>query len=236
MDESDEPRQLSPRHSPNDRELSRRLLGARFSHAGGYIRAREEAGELCTGPEWLPFNLWQTAEYGHGPESDCARALSSSASAEKLWKAIDARYGTTDAIALSLPAVCANAKARWAITPRTSPSEYREQRERLARNAEQLAVELERFNLHRDPDDHELPGLYDFSELMTQSELDALDQAVRYTGWVITSRALERANQPLPTWGEFNDIGSKARALGYKDGDLYTPAREAAMTIYPLMY
>lgn len=235
MGDPDKPQGLSPRFSPEERELFRRLANARFGRKGNYILAREEAAGQYTGPDWMPFNLWQTAEYDRGLEGDCARTLGNGAGAEKLWAAITARYHRTDSIALSLPSVCADAKARWRVTPRATPSEYREQREKLSRNAEQLAVELERFYVHRDPDAHEFPGMLDFAELMTQPELDRLDEAIRYVAWGIASRALSDAGQTLPTWGEYNAIGEKARALGYSDDDLVTPAREAARAIYGLM-
>lgn len=226
---------LSPRYSDNDRRAFGRLRHARWSpHGNGYSLARDECS-WYRGPDWMPFNLWQTAEYGGGAERDCAATLCQASGAESLWSAIAAKYPRPDGIALSLPMVCAEAKARWANIPRMTPSEFREHREMLARHAEQLAVELERFYLPRDPDDCEFSGLLDFTELMTQEELDRFDQAIRSVANVIVNRERARNDMPPLTWGEYNDIGERARRLGYSGRDLLTLAQEDAREIRILM-
>ncbi len=226
---------LSPRYSDDDRRTFGRMRHARWSpHGMGYSLAANECS-WYRGPDWVPFNLWQTAEYGQGSVRDCAEVLCYGTGAEQLWAAIAAKYSRPDGVALSLPMVCAEAKSRWAVTPRDKPSDYREQRETLARHARQLAVELERFFLPRDPDDYEFSGLLDFTELMTVEELACLDHATRLTSHVIGNRALRRAGLRPVAWDEYNDIGDKARELGWRDEDLHAPAREDAMDIYALM-
>lgn len=243
---------LSPRHSDSDRELFRRIHSLRWSLDGGYTLAHDECGDWYVGPRWVPFNLYSNAEfYGHSPGAqDCARILVQSAGAEKLWGDILSKYGRphsadtglsarqnnhADNIAAVLPVVCAEAKAGWALIPPLRPSEYKKQRDELARRAEQLALELERFYLSRDPDDCELPGLFDFRELMTQEELDRFDQAIRITTARIANRARNRAGLPGLDWEEYNDIGEDARALGYGSNDLHTMARIDAVEVYGLM-
>lgn len=226
---------LSARYSEDDRLKFGRLRHARWSPRGtGYVLARKEC-DWYRGPDWVPFNLWQTAEYGSGLNQECAVTLLQASGAELLWSAIAAKYPQPDNLALSLPMVCAEAKARWADIPRMTPSEFRAQRENLARHAEQLAIELERFYLPRDPDESEFSGLLDFQDLMTQEELDRLDQAIRVTTYAIANRALERAGLPPVVWDDYNDIGDEARALGYGNSDLNTPARIDAKAVYSLL-
>lgn len=232
---------LSPLKSSEDREIYDRVANARFGGAHRYMLARDECGDLYTGPAWAPFNLWHSAEYGHGAERDCARVLCYGTGAEMLWAEIAARYPEPDSVALSLPTVCADAKARWAAIPRLTPSEFRKHVEKLARQAEQLAVELERFNLPRDPDTYEFPGLLDFTELMTKEEQAQLDHAIRINTYIVANNARNRAGLPPNTWGEYNDIGDDARALGYQNeqpyrpGYIHTPSRTDAHYIYSLM-
>jgi hypothetical protein len=189
------------------------------------------------GPAWVPFNLWSGFKYaGHETlVTEASARLIETPGAEVLWAAIAKRYARPDLVSVNLPAVCANALAKWRDTPRDTPREFRDGRERLARNAEQLAIELERFYLPRDPDDCEFPALLDFAELMTQEELDQFDQAIRITTFRIANRARKQAGARGMDWAEYNDIGEEARALGYPDGAIPTPAREDAFEVYGLM-
>jgi hypothetical protein len=247
VDEDEAPAGLSPRYREGDRALSRLLLQARVNPEGGYALACDSCKGWYSGPAWVPHNLYaRLGPTGGSPEeSECAHVLIHAPCAEKLWADIEKRYGHNaitgaveshpDAIALSLPSVCADAKANWVAVPRLKPSEFKKQREELARRAEQLAQELERFYLPRDPDEHELPGMLDFAELMSQEELDQFDKAICITTFQIANRARVRAGLKCMDWGEYNDIGDEARALGYDHRDLFTPAREDALSVYGLV-
>jgi hypothetical protein len=226
---------LSPRYSDNERRTFARLRHARWSPGEfGYVLARDECS-WYRGPDWVPFNLWQTAEYGSGLTQQCAATLYQAPGAESLWSAITARYPRPDNLALSLPMVCREAKARWADIPRMTPSEFRAHREKLARHAEQLAVELERFYLHRDPDETEFSGLLDFQELMTQEELDGFHRTIQITTFHVANRALTRADVSAVDWEEYNDIVKRARELGYRTGSTYTAAQEDMKGVYDLL-
>ena len=241
MSDPKKPKGLTPRHLPESRAVFDRLANAKLGGTCSYALARNECGDWYTGPDWAPFNLWQAAEYGHGQENACAKVLCYGAGAEALWGSVAAKYPHPDSVALSLPMVCADARVRWADMPRMTPSEFRAHRERLARHAEQLAVELERFYLPRDPDSYEVSGLLDFAELMNKDELDRLDASIRVATNGIVNRARKSAGLSPLTWGEYNDIGDDARALGYQNERLYrpdyvcTPAREDAKKVYALM-
>jgi hypothetical protein len=76
---------------------------------------------------------------------------------------------------------------------------------------------------------------------MTQEEIDRLDQAIRSVANLIVNRERQRSELEPLTWGEYNDIGVRARELGYQNERPYqtnyvrTPAREDAALIYGLM-
>lgn len=229
----------SPRIPADEAELMRLVLMTRTGNElppHHYVLACDEI-HAYDGPAWVPFNLWGQFKYeGRGPlVSQCARELIESAGAEALWAAIAKKYPRPDWISVNLAVVCADAKANWQAMPRDTPSDFKEGRENLARRAEQLAIELERFYLPRDPDECELPGLLDFAELMTQEELDRFDQAIRLAAMRIANRARKQAGVCGMDWDEYNDIGKEARALGYQTADLHTPARQDATEIYQLL-
>lgn len=224
---------LSPRFSEHERKSFGRIRHAHWSSvASAYALARDVCSWYA-GPDWTPFNLWQTAEYGSGLVASCAKVLSSEAGAETLWASIAAKYPRPDAVALTLPMVCAEAKARWRDIPRMTPSKFRANRERLAKHAEQLALELERFYLPRDPDDCEFAGLWDFAELLTQEELDKLDASIRHTTANIANRALERVGHHHMDWDRYNGTGDESQGSGL-NGDL-PPARLDARDVYSLL-
>ena len=234
-------REPSPLMPAQQAELFRRLIATRWSPDGGYTLARDECGDWYVGPDWVPFNLLNRAESSgyHPEERRCAKILIESVGAEKLWSDIEKRYAdrrtAADGIASELPTICANAKASWLSIPRLTPKDFKEQRDELARRAEQLAIELERFYLPRDPDDCELPGLLDFAELMTQEELDRFDEFIRLTTLRIVNRARRSVDAVGLDWMEYNDISEDAKALGYKSDDLHTMARSDAIEIYQLL-
>lgn len=233
MSERPKRKTLSPRHSPESRAIFDRFATAKFGGAGSYHLARDECGKEYAGPDWAPFNLWQLAEYGDGHEQAYAQTFCYGEGAQALWAAVEARYPHPDFIPYNLPVVCANARAGWAAIPRLTPSEYRKHREKLARNAEQLATELERFYMHRD--DSEFPGIFDFTEVMTQDELDRFHKAIQFTTFHIANRAIARADVPAVGWDEYNDIGKRARELGYRTGSVYTAAEEDMKGVYELL-
>lgn len=244
--------ELSPRHSEESRDLFARTLSMRWNPSGEYTLARDECGDWYSGPDWVPFNLLSAAVYeGGSPEEQrCAHTLMTAPRAEQLWSAIALKYARhhvegsgrdarrnnhVDSIAASLPAACAEAKARWRAIPRLTPSEHKKQRDELARRAQQLAQELERFYLPRDPDDYEFPGILDFMALLTHEERDRFDVAVRRVGLLITNRARNEVGAAGMDWAAYNDIGDEARSLGYQAHDLHPPARQDAYEIYDLM-
>lgn len=212
-----------------------------------YTLAKDECGEWYKGPDWLPFNLHSRTSScgGTNAERACALALANAAGSQKLWRDIESHYSRNvftgepeknpDLIAFTLPSVCASAKANWAGIPRLTPKKFKEHRAELGHRAEQLALELERFYLPRDPDDFEYPGLLDFMELLNEEECARLDQAIRVTTLRIANRALEQAGSRRLDWDEYNDIGKEARDLGYQIGDVLPPARQDAIAIYQLL-
>lgn len=251
LPELDDDKALSPRYSEDDRKLFRRILSTKWNPSGGYTLAKDECGDWYAGRAWVPFNLFSHAEYcGYGSVQECAKTLIEAPGAEKLWRDILLRYGRdhcsgtgldarrnnhADSIAERLPTVCADAKAGWTAIPRLTPSEFKKQRDELARRAEHIATELERFYLPRDPDVCDFPGMLDFMELMTPEKRDKLDQAIRITTHGIVNRARKEAGVVGMDWDEYNDIGKKARGLGYQSGDLHPPAREDAVAVYQLI-
>jgi len=229
----------SPRIPADEAAMMRRVLTTRTGNELAphrYVLARDEC-DWYVGPSWVPFNLWRECEYsGYGHlVQECARKLLETAGAEALWGAIAKQYVRPDRVSTSLAVVCADALESWRQMPRDTPSEYKVARDELARRADQLALELERFFLPRDPDKHEWPGLLDFRQLMTEQELDDFDRAIRFATFQINNRAREAADVRRRDWEEYNDIGSSARKLGYQPHDLYTPARIDAFNVYELL-
>lgn len=231
-----EPLPLKP---DEERELMRRVLTQKTGNhlsAHEYVMARDECEGFYDGPAWVPFNLWSLYRYeGHSTISECAGELINHPDAESLWAAIGQKYERPNNVAGNLPVICANAIADWRAMPRDTPAQHKAKRDDLARKAKQLAIELERFFLARDPDEHELPGLLDFTQLMTDDERERLDVTVRRMTGTIVNRARKSAGLRMLDWDEYNSIGDDARALGYRDSDLYTPARQDAHFIYGLM-
>mgnify|MGYP003576457343 CR=1 FL=1 len=217
----------SPRFAAAESSAMRRLLMSKNSPGGGYILAKDECS-WYTGPAWVPFNVWQAAEYGgNSPlERDCAKRLIESAGAEKLWPDMAERYARHGSITISLSAVCAEALAAWRLMPKDKPKDFVRRRKELARKSEQISKELETFFLHRDADEHEWPGLLDFMQLMSDEERERFDQAIRVAAWSIASRALRDAGQDPPTWGDYNND---------REGTIHSDARLDAWEIYPLL-
>lgn len=238
--ESGEYRVPSPRIPERESELMRRVLSRRTG-AGlsphGYVLASDECARFYNGPAWVPFNLWGIYWFeGDGPlAQECAQKLIEHPDAKNLWGTIAQLYERPDNIAANLPIICANAIADWRAMPRDTPSEHKAKREDLGRKAKQLAIELERFFLARDPDENELPGLLDFTQLMSVEERERLDVTIRRMTGTIVNRARKQAGLRMLDWDEYNSIGDDARALGYRDSDLYTVARQDARFIYELM-
>lgn len=231
-----EPAPLTPEE---ERERSKRVLSI-CTGAGmpthRFVMARDQCEGFYDGPAWVPFNLWSLYKYeGQSPISDCAGELIHHPDAESLWTAIGEKYERPNNVAGNLPVICANAIADWRAMPRDTPAQHKVKRDDLARKAKQLAIELERFFLARDPDEHELPGLFDFTQLMTDDERERLDVTVRRMTGLIVNRARKDAGVRKLDWDKYNSIGDDARALGYRDSDLYTPARKDANLIYQLM-
>lgn len=233
---------LSPRHSAKSRAVFDAISNAEFGGPHRYALARDHISDY-EGEPWVPFNLWQQAKSPSRGSvvQACAKKLRDSPGAEALWAALAMRYERPDHISISLAVVCADAQAGWAAMPKLTPSSFKGHREELARQAEELASELERFNLSRDPDSHELPGLLDFTDLMTPLERDQLDHAIRVATATVVNRSRMQAKLPPIAWGEYNDIGDDARKLGYQNekpyrqGYLMTPAREDAHAVYGLL-
>lgn len=227
--------------------MGRRLLMTEVSPRGsrgsrGYILAKDECS-WYDGPDWVPFNIWQSAEYGGNSsiERECARRLIDSPGAKELWEAIAKRYERADGVSGNLAVVCGDALESWRFMPRDTPSDFKEGREQLARRAEQLALELERFFMPRDADEHEWPGLLDVMQLMTKQQLDQFDQAIRITTFQVANSARVSAGLPRMDWEEYNDIGDAARAMGYQSDQPYredyipSPARNDAFGVYGLL-
>lgn len=154
-----------------------------------YALAKDEwAGEEYTGPAWVPFNLWHCYKFG---DIECARKLIYGAGAKRTWATIAERFERPDNIASQLPRVCADALAHWRVQPRVTPKKWKEARESLARNARQIALELERFFMPRDADANEWHGLLDFTQLLNDEELRQLDAGIRWTAFAIHNTARE---------------------------------------------
>jgi hypothetical protein len=226
----------SPRMSAGESDLMRKILSSRngvvlrtgeVKPPHTYILAIEEC-EWYSGPSWVPFNLWQVAEYGGNSslERICANKLLNATKAQDLWSAIASKYSEPDMISVNLAAICANAEAAWQVTPRDTPSYFRDGRERLARSAEKIAHELERFYLPRDEDEHELPGLLDFTQLLTREEEERFDQAIRITTARIVNGAREMLEAPRMSWEQYNESEEDAR---------YSFARMDAHQVYALL-
>ena len=226
----------SPRISAGESDLMRRILSSRngvvlrtgeVKPPHTYILAAEEC-EWYSGPSWVPFNLWQVAEFGGTPslERACAKKLVEATQAKDLWSAIAKKYPEPDRVTLSLAAVCANAEAAWQVTPRDTPSDFRDGRERLARSAEKIAHELERFYLPRDEDEHELPGLLDFTQLFTREEEEGFDQAIRIVTARIVNDTRKMLGAPGMGWDEYNETNEDSR---------YSFARMHAHQVYALL-
>lgn len=198
----------SPLITGRDAALMRRVLSMRAGTAlppHQYTLASSD--DLYSGPDWLPFNLWQLCEFEtFGPiVQRCAQKLARHADAKALWHAIAARYARPDFVAGNLPVVCANAMADWQVQPRLTPSQYKASRARLANHARQLATELERFYLARDEDERENPGLLYFTQLQTDDEGMRFDDAQRYIGFAITNRARRDEGLRAIDWDEYHD-------------------------------
>jgi hypothetical protein len=236
----------SPRFQPAEAELMRRVL---MSRTGAelpphrYVLASDECAGFYRGPAWVPFNLWQQVAYdGRGTlESECARRLIETPGSEALWAAIAKRYPRPDRISTNLAFVCADALERWRLTPRDKPADFKEGRQKLAHRAEQLAKELERFYLPRDADEHEWPGLLDFTQLMTEDERGRFDLAVRIVAFGVVNRARKDAGVRALDWEEYDGISKEARALGYQNEErhrhdyLQSAARWDANAFYDLL-
>lgn len=228
--------EASPRIPAGDSALMHRIISSRNGvvlRTGerkpphSYVLATDEC-EWYSGPSWVPFNLWQTAEYGGNSslERICAKRLIDATKAKDLWAAIAKKYSEPDRISLNLATICANAQAAWAAIPRETPSEFRDGRERLANSADRIARELERFYLPRDEDEHELPGLLDFTQLFTPEEAERFDQAIRITTGQIVNDARKMLNAPAISWDEYNDTAQD---------DRYSWARMHAHQVYSLL-
>ncbi len=202
-----------------------------------YVLTKDKFGGLYDGPSWVPNNLYHARMYsGNSPlVKECAGKLIDHDDAEGLWAAIANKYERPDNIALKLPDVCAKAIMDWRSIPRETPAQHKAKREDMARKARQLATELERFYVARDPDEHELTGIVDWTQLMDDDELEGLDVEVRRVGATITNRARNYAGLRSLEWEDYNSIGDESRALGYRDNDIHTPARRDAHAIYNLM-
>lgn len=226
-----EPLEPSPLIPEKECELMRRVLSQRTGYERPphtYVLARDECAGFYDGPAWVPFNLWSVHEFRPQPAlvRECATQLIEHDDAESLWGAIAQRHERPDSIAGNLPGVCANAIADWQTLPKRTPTQHKTQREDLARKAKQLATELECFFLARDPDGHELPGLLDFTQLMTDEELTRLDTTiVRMTG-LIVNRARRMVGARELDWDEYNDT---------QNGTAVSHARSDAHLIYELL-
>lgn len=226
-----EPPEPSPLIPEKERELMRRVLSMRTGNENPlhtYVLARDEGAALYTGPAWVPFNLWQLRDFQgqHPLVNECAAKLIEHPDAASLWTAIAQRYERPDNVAANLPIVCANATADWQTLPKLTPAQYKAQREDLARKAKQLATELERFFLARDPDGQELPGLMDFTQLMDDTELARFDSAIERMAGTIANRARRAAGVRELDWEEYRDNHG---------GTTPSMARLDAMLIYTLM-
>lgn len=226
-----EPPEPSPLIPERERELMRRGLNTRTGNENPihtYVLARDECARFYSGPPWVPFNLWGLHEYRsqHPLITECAAKLIGHPDAEDLWDTIKQRYERPDNIAAQLPVVCANAIADWRTLPKMTPSEYKSQREDLARKARQLATELDRFFLARDPDGQELPGLMDFTQLMTDEELTRFDTAIVRTTGMIVNRARRAAGARELDMYEYDDS---------QNGTAVSQARMDARLVYELL-
>jgi hypothetical protein len=158
-----------------------------------YVLAKDMCTDMAyNGPDWAPFNLWQQCEYGpHGPNpartQECAKTLLYGATARELWALIAERYERPDNIAAALPVRCAEYLDHWHVTPKVTPSEHREARQRLAQHAKQLAIELARFF---DRWDYEDSTPINFTQLLTEAEQEATDERIRHHNHILRNRAL----------------------------------------------
>lgn len=221
-----------------------------FERRGDFILARDEWSRGYEGPAWVPFNLHSVAGAcgGTREERECARRLISARGAETLWSAIGSRYRRNaitgelqysgDSIAGNLPRACADATAHWLAIPRLTPSQYRNNRDELARRAAQLAVAAERFYMHRDPDSSEFSGLLDFTDLMTVDELNLFNRAIRSVTYQVANRALSRAGQALALREDYEAFGAprqQAESLGYSPRDVKSPAVQDHCLVWDLL-